>query len=346
MAFDVKTEWRGQFRTVTQPQTITLGGQVIARDLDIHADEPPALFGQDNGANPQELLLAALNSCMSVGYVAGAAMRGITLSKLEIRTKGTLDLRGFLGLDATVPAGYEQLHYEVTIAGNATAEQFAEIHAEVMRLSPNRFQSGECDPAGSRADRIRLKSDPSAGTDTGGHFSEELTMSDILRLRADWQQREIILPQDYQFIPSPEAQVERMMLDRVGGEQAIATSIVRYAPGSRFPVHEHGRGEEILVLEGDFCDESGEYPAGSYLRNPPGSRHAPYSRKGATIFVKLRQFHPQDRGNMRINTRAANWFPGLVPGLSVLPLHEFEGVNTALVRWAPDTRFNLHTHPW
>jgi uncharacterized OsmC-like protein len=139
MAFDVKTEWRGQFRTVTQPQTITLGGQVIARDLDIHADEPPALFGQDNGANPQELLLAALNSCMSVGYVAGAAMRGITLSKLEIRTKGTLDLRGFLGLDATVPAGYEQLHYEVTIAGNATAEQFAEIHAEVMRLSPNRF---------------------------------------------------------------------------------------------------------------------------------------------------------------------------------------------------------------
>ncbi len=139
MAFDVKTEWRGQFRTVTQPQTITLGGQVIARDLDIHADEPPALFGQDNGANPQELLLAALNSCMSVGYVAGAAMRGITLSKLEIRTKGTLDLRGFLGLDATVPAGYEQLHYEVKIAGNATAEQFAEIHAEVMRLSPNRF---------------------------------------------------------------------------------------------------------------------------------------------------------------------------------------------------------------
>lgn len=170
-------------------------------------------------------------------------------------------------------------------------------------------------------------------------------MSDILRLRADWQQREVILSQDYQFIPSPEAQVERMMLDRVGGEQAIATSIVRYAPGSRFPVHEHGRGEEILVLEGDFCDESGEYPAGSYLRNPPGSRHAPYSRKGATIFVKLRQFHPQDRGNMRINTRAANWFPGLVPGLSVLPLHEFDGVNTALVRWAPDTRFNLHTHP-
>lgn len=83
--------------------------------------------------------MAAVNACMTVGYVAGAATRGITLNTLEIRTSGTLDLRGFLGLDDKVPAGYETLNYEVLIKGNGTPEQFEEIHQNVMKTSPNYF---------------------------------------------------------------------------------------------------------------------------------------------------------------------------------------------------------------
>ena len=135
------------------------------------------------------------------------------------------------------------------------------------------------------------------------------------------------------------------MRDRVGGEVARATSLVRYQPGSSFARHVHGGGEEILVLEGVFSDEQGNYPAGSYLRNPPGSSHAPFSREGCVLFVKLWQFAAQDVEPVRIDTRTEPWRQGLVPGLSVMPLHEHDGVSTALVRWTPDTRFNAHTHP-
>lgn len=135
------------------------------------------------------------------------------------------------------------------------------------------------------------------------------------------------------------------MLDRVGDEVARATSIVRYAADSRFDAHVHGGGEEIFVLDGVFSDERGDYPAGGYLRNPPGSSHAPFSREGCTLFVKLRQFAADDTLAVHIDTSAAEWYPGMVAGLSVMPLHEHKGVSTALVRWAPRTRFNPHTHP-
>lgn len=144
---------------------------------------------------------------------------------------------------------------------------------------------------------------------------------------------------------SPVAGVERKPLDRIGDEVARASSIVRYAPGSAFTPHLHGAGEEILVLEGTFSDEYGDYPAGTYLRNPPNSRHSPQSESGCTLFVKLRQFHPLDSATICVDTKSANWYPGLVPGLAVMPLHEFEGVGTALVRWAPNTVFNPHVHP-
>lgn len=135
------------------------------------------------------------------------------------------------------------------------------------------------------------------------------------------------------------------MLDRVGGEVARATSVVRYAPRAQFPTHVHGGGEEIFVLEGIFSDEQGDYPAGSYLRNPPGSAHAPFSREGCTLLVKLWQFTKADDQSVRLNTHAMAWRQGMVEGLSVLPLHSFDGVDTALVKWAPNTQFNPHTHP-
>jgi len=164
-------------------------------------------------------------------------------------------------------------------------------------------------------------------------------------LNSDFDHRVVLNTHDLAWSASPLPGVERRMLDRVGGEIARATSIVRYAPGSQFERHVHGGGEEILVLDGVFGDEHGEYPAGIYLRNPPGTSHAPFSRPGCTVFVKLWQFAADDLQKVRIDTASAAWYPGLVPGLSVLPLHEHDGVSTALVRWAPDTRFNTHTHP-
>ena len=141
------------------------------------------------------------------------------------------------------------------------------------------------------------------------------------------------------------AGVERRLLDRCGGEVARATSIVRYAPGSRFEPHNHGGGEEILVLEGIFADELGEYPAGTYLRNPAGSSHAPFSANGCTLLVKLQQMHPADQQRQVVPTNEATWRPGLVPGLDVMPLHSFGSENVALVRWQPGTHFPAHGHP-
>lgn len=164
-------------------------------------------------------------------------------------------------------------------------------------------------------------------------------------LNSDFDRRVVIHEANAVWRPSPLPGVERWMLDRVGGEVARATSLVRYAPGSRFDRHVHGGGEEILVLEGTFSDEQGDHPAGSYLRNPPGSAHAPFSKDGCLLLVKLWQFGPGDSEAVRIDTRLASWRPGLVPGLSVMPLHEHNGISTALVRWAPNTRFNTHRHP-
>jgi len=166
------------------------------------------------------------------------------------------------------------------------------------------------------------------------------------RVNSDFEQRVALPPPRAEdWVASPMQGVTRRMLDRVGDEVARATSLVRYAPASRFERHEHGGGEEILVLDGVFSDETGNHPAGTYLRNPPGTGHAPFSREGCTLFVKLWQFARDDTEAVRIETRRATWYPGLVPGLSVMPLHEHAGISTALVKWAPDTRFTPHTHP-
>ena len=146
------------------------------------------------------------------------------------------------------------------------------------------------------------------------------------------------------WVDSPVAGIKRKLLERDGGEVARATSIVHYAPGSQFNLHTHELGEEIFVLEGDFQDESGSYGAGSYIKNPPGSSHSPRSINGCTLFVKLRYLAPDDSTRIVIDTTTAQWYPGLVAGLSVLPLSEFETVHTALVRWMPGTQFNPHRH--
>jgi uncharacterized OsmC-like protein len=139
VAFDVTTRWTGQTRSETTVDGFTMAGERIGRTHKIVADEPCELLGGDSAPNPQELLMAAFNACITVGYVAGAAVKGITLDSLEIKTRGELDLRGFLGLSDDVPPGYESIAYEVKIKGNGTPEQFAEIHEGVMKTSPNYF---------------------------------------------------------------------------------------------------------------------------------------------------------------------------------------------------------------
>ena len=165
-----------------------------------------------------------------------------------------------------------------------------------------------------------------------------------MQINADFSERVVVDTTAAPWVPSPEPGVERRMLDRVGAEVARATSIVRYAAGSSFGPHTHGLGEEFLVLAGTFSDEHGDYPPGTYVRNPPGSQHAPRSARGCEIFVKLRQFDPADATRIVVRTRESRWLPGLVPGLTVLPLHEFGTEHVALVRWQPGTRFSTHTH--
>ena len=164
-----------------------------------------------------------------------------------------------------------------------------------------------------------------------------------MNLHADLTQRVVIHHPDLPWMPSPEPGVERRMLERVGEELAKATTVVRYQPGAKFQTHTHDLGEEILVLEGVFSDETGHYPAGSYLMNPPGSSHAPFSAQGCTLFVKLRHLGPDQVVREVIDTTTAPWYQGMVPGLNVMPLMQ-QGSGSTLVKWAPQTYFNPHRH--
>jgi len=135
----------------------------------------------------------------------------------------------------------------------------------------------------------------------------------------------MVVPDSGAWVVSPASGVDRLMLDRVGEEVARATSLVRYAAGSSFEPHKHALGEEFLVLEGTFSDEHGDYPIGTYVRNPPGSRHAPFSRDGCRILVKLRQIDPADNRAVVIHTADADVWPDTdSDGVSTLPLYEYE----------------------
>jgi uncharacterized OsmC-like protein len=133
----VTTIWEGQTRSRAQVEGFEIGGQKVPRKFSFDVDEPRELGGSNLFANPQEHLIAALNACMVVGYVAQCAVRGITIETLTIETDGEIDLRGFLGIDPSVPTGYEKLNYVVRIKGSTTKEEFAKVHEAVMATSPN-----------------------------------------------------------------------------------------------------------------------------------------------------------------------------------------------------------------
>ncbi len=156
-----------------------------------------------------------------------------------------------------------------------------------------------------------------------------------MQINADFDRRVVVASADLPWIPSPLAGVERRMLERDGDEVARVTSLVRYAPGSRFSAHEHAGGEELLVLDGTFSDDYGDFPAGSYVRNPVGSRHAPHSGDGTVILVKLWWMHPEDRAFVRIDTTRQDLWQPVDPGVRIMALHAFGTETTALYRLAP-----------
>jgi anti-sigma factor ChrR (cupin superfamily) len=162
-------------------------------------------------------------------------------------------------------------------------------------------------------------------------------------LNMDFEKRAVVETALQEWVASPMPGVWRKPLAREDLERGHATSIVRYDPGARFSAHDHPLGEEILVLEGVFSDETGDYPAGTYFRNPEGFRHAPFSVEGCVLLVKLHQFQADDTEHVVIDTKTAPFQPG-AGNLQVLPLHNHGSEQVALVRWPAGERFQAHTH--
>ncbi len=164
-------------------------------------------------------------------------------------------------------------------------------------------------------------------------------------LNQNYNERVVMNTSYTEPISSPCSGVERLLLERSeDSEYAISTTLVTFHEDAKFDEHQHDGGEELFVLEGTFSDEFGDYPTGTYIRNPRKSKHSPYSVNGCKLFVKLRQFQTNDNKQILLDTKSMEWIPGLVRGLHVLPLHSFKHENTALVRWEPNTKFLFHQH--
>jgi anti-sigma factor ChrR (cupin superfamily) len=163
-------------------------------------------------------------------------------------------------------------------------------------------------------------------------------MSTALAINGDLTARVAVDTAGMEWTPSPSGSVWRKRVHLVGPvESGQVTSVVRYEPKSTFPVHEHPDGEEILVLDGVFSDEHGDWPAGTYLLNPEGFRHAPFSREGCVLFVKLRQFPGRTREHVAIRTETLSWQPTARAGVAVQPLYSQPGFvdSMRLERWSP-----------
>jgi len=162
-------------------------------------------------------------------------------------------------------------------------------------------------------------------------------------INMDFEKQVLINSNEQHWIKSPMAGVWRKPLAREEAERGHATSIVKYEAGAKFPAHDHPLGEEILVLDGTFSDETGDYKAGTYFRNPEGFRHAPFSEQGCLLLVKLHQFQSDDTAHINIDTSNTAWRQG-IGGLMVMPLHEHGTESVALVKWPAGEHFQPHSH--
>jgi anti-sigma factor ChrR (cupin superfamily) len=168
-------------------------------------------------------------------------------------------------------------------------------------------------------------------------------MSNPFLLNMDFSQVACLRPDEQEWITSPADGVSRVHLERTEEESGHTTSLVKFEAGSYFPQHSHPNGEEVFVLEGVFSDEEGDYPAGTYIRNPPGSTHKPFTKEGCTLFVKLEQFQAGDIEHIVIRPEDQQWRQG-IGNLRVLSLHAFNTESTALVSWPKNEVFQAHSH--
>ena len=168
-------------------------------------------------------------------------------------------------------------------------------------------------------------------------------MSKNILLNMDFSKTACLLPNEQQWVKSPADGVSRIHLEREDTESGHTTSFVKFEPDSFFPPHRHPRGEELYVLDGVFSDENGDYPAGTYIRNPPGSSHRPFTKEGCTLFVKLDQFQHDDNQHVVIKPGEQQWQPG-IGNLKVTSLHNHNTESTALVWWPENEIFQPHTH--
>ena len=163
-----------------------------------------------------------------------------------------------------------------------------------------------------------------------------------MELNSNFDERVLVHSADLDWVDSPMKGVQRRMLDRIGDEVARATTIVKYDPGSQFSPHVHTGGEEFLVLDGVFQDEHGDFPAGSYIRNPPESSHTPGSEPGCVIFVKLWQFDPFDRTHVRLNVdKMGKLISQDRENVAITPLYEDEFETVQLEYWPANTEISL-----
>jgi anti-sigma factor ChrR (cupin superfamily) len=162
-------------------------------------------------------------------------------------------------------------------------------------------------------------------------------------LNMDLSKRIVIDTNQMQWLDSPSSGVKRIPLEREEAESGRTTSLVEYKAGASFTKHIHPLGEEIFVLKGVFSDEFGDYGPGTYMRNPPGSSHAPFSKEGCLIFVKLNQMDPSDQSKVIVDTNKEAWRPGH-GNLEVMPLHSFMTEGAALVKWPTGEKFIRHSH--
>jgi anti-sigma factor ChrR (cupin superfamily) len=161
----------------------------------------------------------------------------------------------------------------------------------------------------------------------------------VASINGDLSIRVVVDTTRMEWAPSPSGSVWRKRVHLVGPpESGQVTSVVRYEPRSTFPSHDHPDGEEILVLDGVFSDEHGHWPAGTYLLNPEGFRHTPFSETGCILFVKLRQFAGRERRHLVVETRGLSWEPTSIPGVTRKHLYEQVGFSdvTLLERWSPE----------
>ena len=168
-------------------------------------------------------------------------------------------------------------------------------------------------------------------------------MANSINLNMDFDKKIVIQTDQMDWQNSPSKLVFRKPLARAGQESGHATSIVKYLKGAKFKEHQHPNGEEILVLDGTFSDENGDYPKGTYIRNPHGTSHSPYSHEGCLLLVKLYQFQTTDKQQIVIDTNKAQWQQG-IGRLQVMHLHSHIHEHTALVKWPKNEIFQAHNH--